>query len=128
MHYTKLLTKSKDSLYSLAMLHLIGQSLVVVKECLVRLPTIPLLLWGNFSRDRLLQKAYWMKLTPRPTMKIDQDKLSCAQNFCFFKEGRRYYNAPTPLQGFWESVAESFPRENLVIGLRDVVTKWLLFL
>ena len=50
-------TKGKNSLYSLAMSHLTGQSLVVVKESLVRSPTTALLLWGNFSRDRLLQKA-----------------------------------------------------------------------
>ena len=31
------------------MSHLIGQSLVVVKECLIRLPTTALLLWGNLS-------------------------------------------------------------------------------
>ena len=42
------------------MLHLIGQSLVVVKECLGRLPTTASLLWGNFSRGRLLQKAYFL--------------------------------------------------------------------
>ena len=44
------------------MSHLIGQSLVVVKECLVRLPTTALMPWGNLSRDRLLQKAYSLKL------------------------------------------------------------------
>ena len=59
---SKLETKGKSSLYCPAVSHLIGQSLVVVKECLVRLPTTALLLWGNLSRDRLLQKAYSLKL------------------------------------------------------------------
>ena len=51
-------TKGKSSLYCLAVSHLISQSLVVLMECLVHLPTTALLLWGNLSRDRLLQKAY----------------------------------------------------------------------
>ena len=50
-------TKGKNSLYSLAMSQSTGQSLVVIKECLVRSPATALLLWGNFSPDRLLQKA-----------------------------------------------------------------------
>ena len=37
-------TKGKSSLICLAVSHLIGRSLVVVKECLVRLPTTALLL------------------------------------------------------------------------------------
>ena len=36
-------TKGKSSLICLAVSHLIGQSLVVVKECLVLLPTTALL-------------------------------------------------------------------------------------
>ena len=38
--------KGKNGFYSLAMSHLIGLSLVVVKECLVRLPTTAFL--GKF--------------------------------------------------------------------------------
>jgi hypothetical protein len=39
------------------------QTFVVVKDCLESLPARGLLLWGNLTRDRLLQKAYFAFMT-----------------------------------------------------------------
>ena len=70
-------TKGKSSLICLAVSHLIGQSLVVVKECLVRLPTTALLLWGNLSRDQLLQKACYAIKTFLTLKKLWHPKHFC---------------------------------------------------
>lgn len=48
--------KGKNGFYSLAMSHLIGLSLVVVKECLVRLPTTAFL--GKFITWPIAAKGF----------------------------------------------------------------------
>ena len=70
-------TKGKSSLICLAVSHLIGQSLVVVKECLVLLPTTALLTWGNLSCDQLLQKACYAIKTFLTLKKLWHPKHFC---------------------------------------------------
>ena len=48
----------ENSPFSVGILRFANQVLIVVKQSALRLPTRALLLWGNLSRDQLLQKAY----------------------------------------------------------------------